>query len=71
MVHFGGNFICKTMQFIILYMFLKKMKKNSLEILANGKRNTFISKYPICSLGAFLNDDHSLDVIPTCKFIMK
>jgi hypothetical protein len=28
-------------------------------------------KYPICSLGGPLNEDEGLDVIPTCKFILK
>jgi len=36
-MHFGGNFICKIMQ----YIYLKKMKEINLEILTNGKRHTF------------------------------
>ncbi len=30
-----------------------------------------VSKYPICNLGVPLNEDQNLNVIPTCKFIMK
>jgi hypothetical protein len=30
-----------------------------------------VSKYPICSLGAPLNEDQSIDAIFACKFILK
>ncbi len=66
------------------YIFLKKMKKLNLEILPNGKRYTFflhvlnaiptckvISKYLVCSLGGFFNENQNLYAIPTCKLILK